>query len=135
MADTWMALRDRRGPLTAIVLASSYALVVVEGVLGIPRALGWDVPAMPGPPLLKWMIAAGLFSLLWRSFLRAALTTREYGVLEGVWAVLRIPVANYIAIMAGRDALVSYIRTLRGGQVTWDKTRHDAHPAAGGVAA
>jgi adsorption protein B len=81
------------------------------------------------------MIAAGLFSLLWRSFLRAALTTREYGVLEGVWAVLRIPVANYIAIMAGRDALVSYIRTLRGGQVTWDKTRHDVHPAAGGVAA
>ena len=134
--DTWMALRDRRGPLTAIVLASSYALVVVEGMLGIPRVLGWDVAAMPGPPLLRWMIAAGLFSLLWRSFLRATLTTREYGFPEGIWAVLRIPVANYIAIMAGRDALASYIRTLRGGQVTWDKTRHDAHPAsASGTAA
>ncbi len=136
-ADTWMALRDRRGPLTAIVLASSYALVVVEGVLGIPRILGWDIGTMPGPPLLRWLIAAGLFSLVWRSLLRATLTAREYGLAEGVWAILRIPVANYIAIMAGRDALASYIRTLRGGQVTWDKTRHDAHPASatGGASA
>lgn len=43
--------------------------------------------------------------------------------------------ANYIAIMAGRDALAAYIKTLRGGEVVWDKTRHDAHPAAGGGAA
>jgi adsorption protein B len=134
-ADTWMALRDRRGPLTAIVLAGSYALVIVEGMLGIPRALGWDIPAMPGPPLLKWMIGAGLLSLVWRSMLRAVLTGREYGFVEGVWAILRIPVANYIAIMAGRDALAAYIKTLRGGEVVWDKTRHDVHPAAGGGAA
>ena len=78
-----------------------------------------------------------MFSLVWRSLLRATLTAREYGLAEGVWAILRIPVANYIAIMAGRDALASYIRTLRGGQVTWDKTRHDAHPASatGGASA
>ncbi|MGO4168769.1 glycosyl transferase family protein [Novosphingobium sp. YAF33] len=134
-ADTWMALRDRRGPLTAIVLASSYALILVEGILGVPRILGWETATKP-PPMLAWMIAVGLFSLVWRSVVRAALTTREYGVAEGFRAILRIPVANYIAIMAGRDALASYIRTLRGGEVTWDKTRHDAHPASlGGVAA
>ncbi|WP_277666855.1 glycosyl transferase family protein [Novosphingobium lindaniclasticum] len=130
-ADTWMALRDRRGPLTAIVLACSYALILVEGVLGVPRIFGWSA-SMPPPPILGWMIAIGLFSLIWRSLMRALFTGREYGLAQGFWAILRIPVANYIAIMAGRDALSSYVKTLRGGQVTWDKTRHDAHPAAAG---
>ena len=42
--------------------------------------------------------------------------------------MLRIPLANVIAIMAGRRALVAYVRTLRGAAVTWDKTAHLIHP-------
>jgi adsorption protein B len=44
--------------------------------------------------------------------------------------VARIPVANVIAIMAGRRALFAYVRTLRGARPRWDKTYHHAHPAA-----
>ena len=49
---------------------------------------------------------------------------------EGLWAVARIPVANIIAMMAGRRALFAYARTLGGARPQWDKTFHDAHPAA-----
>jgi adsorption protein B len=55
---------------------------------------------------------------------------QEYGWAEGLRAVLRIPVANVIAIMAGRRAIVGYMRSLAGHPVGWDKTEHLAHPAA-----
>jgi adsorption protein B len=38
--DMWMALRDRRGLLTAVVLAAAYLLILIEAVLGIARAFG-----------------------------------------------------------------------------------------------
>ena len=127
--DIWMALRDRRGPLTAIVLFSAYLLLAIDGLLALARAAGWQ-GIMPPSPLLDWMILIAFGSLLWRAMFRFAFTTREYGPLEGVLAVLRIPVANVISIMAGRRALVAYIRTLGGAEVSWDKTSHDSHPAA-----
>ena len=46
------------------------------------------------------------------------------------FSLLRIPVANIIAIMAGRRALFAYVRTLRGADVSWDKTTHRSHPAS-----
>lgn len=128
VADLWMALRDRRGPLTAIVLASGYGLVVVESLLAIAQLLGvmGERPVMPG---LELMLTVCLVGFLWRCAVRFACTGREYGWSEGVWAVARIPVGNFIAIIAGRRALSSYVRTLFGAAVRWDKTEHDVHPA------
>ncbi|MGE3692075.1 MAG: glycosyl transferase family protein [Novosphingobium sp.] len=127
--DIWMALRDRRGPLTAIVLASAYLLLAIEGILAVARLAGWQ-GEVERSPLLQWMIAIAFASFLWRAFFRFLFTTREYGPVEGLRAVLRIPVANVISIMAARRALKAYIRTLGGAEVSWDKTSHDSHPAA-----
>ena len=126
--EIWMALRDRRGPLTAVVLAAAYMLLVVEGILGAARLAGWQDWLAPSP-LLRFMIAMSFISFVWRACMRFAFTTREHGVIEGMLAVLRIPVANVISIMAGRRALIAYIRTLGGGAVSWDKTRHGSHPS------
>ncbi len=60
---------------------------------------------------------------------RFAFTTREYGVAEGLRAILRIPISNLIAIIAGRRALFAYLHTLNGVAVRWDKTEHSDHPA------
>ena len=62
--------------------------------------------------------------------MRFAFTAREYGAMEGVRAVLRIPVSNVIAIMAGRRALFAYLRSLSGEAARWDKTVHDLHPVS-----
>ncbi len=129
MADVWMALRDRRGPLTAVILAASYLLVIVEALFAILRLGGWQIAPIHSP-FLRFMLVACAISLAWRCALRGLFTGREYGPMEGVWAMLRLPVANIIAILAARRAFVSYLRTLAGGAVVWDKTRHQAHPAA-----
>lgn len=127
--EIWMALRDRRGPLTAVVLAAAYLLLVIEGVLGAARLAGW-VDWLAPSPLLRFMIAASMASFVWRCLMRFAFTAREYGLFEGLIAIPRIFLGNVIAIMAGRRALVAYMRTLGGGEVSWDKTGHGIHPAA-----
>jgi bacteriophage N4 adsorption protein B len=125
--DIWMALRDRRGPLTALVLAASYLLLVVETVLTAARAAGWDGghPASPAIRAMLWLCLAGV---VWRAAMRFAFTAREYGFGEGLRSVLRIQVANVIAIMAGRRAVIAYLRSLCGVKIHWDKTAHDIHP-------
>ncbi len=127
--ELWMALRDRRGPLTALVLAIAYLLLLVDGVLIAAELAGWQGSA-PLSPVLRVMLVVSLFGFLWRAGLRAAFTAREYGAVEGLRSVLRIPIGNIIAIMAGRRALAAYLRSLRTGAVAWDKTAHELHPAA-----
>lgn len=127
-ADLWMALRDRRGPLTAIVLLCGYFLVLVEGALALADFGGVHVPPVVSP-VLRFMLQVCFVCFAWRCVFRFGFTAREYGVLEGLSAVVRIPVANYIAILAGRRAMSSYIGTLRGAAVRWDKTSHQGHPA------
>lgn len=126
---TWMALRDRRGPLTALVLAAAYLLLIVDALLLGAQAAGYgSVPALSAP--LKVMLLLSFGGFLWRTSFRALFTAREYGPTEAFFSVLRIPLANVIAIMAGRRALVAYFRSLRTGKVVWDKTSHELHPAS-----
>ena len=127
--EWWMRLRDRRGPLTALVLFIGYVMLVLGAALWTAGSLGAMRP-WQGDPLLLGLLAANFVSFLWRGAMRFVFTAREYGWREGLWAVARIPVANVIAIMAGRRALFAYARTLRGAKPRWDKTFHHAHPAA-----
>lgn len=129
--DLWMALRDRRGPLTAVVLTAAYALLVIEAVLGVARLAGWQ-NAVALSPILRFMLIVSFASFAWRALWRSYFTSREYGLVEGIRAIVRIPLANIISIMAGWRALAAYIGTLRGASVSWDKTQHSDHPATDG---
>ncbi len=129
--DMWMTLRDRHGPMTAAVLGVAYLLILIELALGVARLSGWE-PGIALSPLLTNLIVLSFAAVVWRSMWRFAFTAREYGLAEGLRALLRIPVANVITILAGRRAMHSYIRTLRGEIVQWDKTQHTAHPATAG---
>ncbi len=126
--ELWMALRDRRGPLTALVLAAAYLLLIIDALL---LGLHWSgvqaVQTLSWP--LKAMLLASFGGFIWRAAMRFAFTAREYGLREGIYAILRIPIANIITIMAGRRAAVAYFRSLRTGKVVWDKTVHEVHPA------
>lgn len=125
--DIWMALRDRRGPLTALVLVAAYALLVLEALLLGARAVGWDGGTEPSP-LIRVLLVACLTGFAWRAVMRFGFTAREYGLVEGVRGVFRIPIGNIIAILASRRAVFAYFRSLRGMRVEWDKTTHNAHP-------
>lgn len=127
-AEKWMRLRDRRGPLNALVLAAAYLLFALASLLWLGSVAGViELPA--ASPVVRFVLLLNILAFLWRGIWRFAFTAREYGLIEGAFAILRIPVANVIAIMAGRRALAAYWRTLRGAAPVWDKTEHRAHPA------
>jgi adsorption protein B len=128
-AERWMRVRDRRGPLTALVLFTGYLLVVLGSPLMIAAGLGL-VPPLRLEPLLLTILIVNFASFVWRAAMRAVFTAREFGLAEGVRAVLRIPVTNIIAMMAARRALGAYVASLRGAPLKWDKTFHHALPAA-----
>lgn len=129
LGERWMRLRDRRGPLTALVLFTGYLMLGLATVLWVAGGIGLVRP-WHTDPLLATLLAVNLASFAWRAAMRFAFTAHEYGWREGCRAVARIPLANVIAIMAGRRALFAYARTLRGAPPQWDKTYHHAHPAA-----
>jgi adsorption protein B len=126
--DFWMALRDRRGPLIALVLAAAYLLLLIDAVLWLGHQAGLS-ETVSASPVAVVMLGLTFAGFVWRAVMRCAFTTREYGWREGLRAVLRIPVSNIIAIMAGRRAFATYLRSLRGEQLRWDKTLHLDHPA------
>lgn len=101
---------------------------MLVGVSGVLALLGQSVE-LGDDPLALTLLYANLAALVWRASVRFAFTAREYGMAEGLRSIVRIPVANVIAIMAARRALFAYVGTLRGSPVRWDKTEHAAHPA------
>lgn len=127
IVEGWMRARDRRGPLTALVLLLGYTLLVLTLAITLATSLGLGQP-IELSSLLEWLLVANLGFFAWRAFWRFAFTARNYGVAEGLFAVFRIPLTNVIAIMAGRRAVGAYMRTLMGEAATWDKTPHNRHP-------
>jgi adsorption protein B len=131
--EMWMRLRDRRGPFSAIVLFIGYFLLALAAVGFGASLLGFGA-AMELSLFAEVLLWANLAALIWRIAMRFGFTAREYGFVEGVRSVLRMPVANIIAIMSGRRALVAYFKTLRGTAIIWDKTPHFSHPVRTGMA-
>ena len=128
LIETWMRARDRRGPLTALVLLIGYTLIALTSLGWLGTQLGFGEP-IELSPLLEALLIANVIAFAWRALWRFSWTQHEYGLAEGAWAVLRIPLTNVIAIMSGRRALFAYVRSLFGRNVEWDKTPHSAHPA------
>lgn len=126
--EVWMRIRDRRGPLAAFVLAMAYALLIISTVVWGLGSLGYGKP-VEASPALEVVLWLNFASLVWRIAWRFGFTAREYGWAEGLRAILRIPVSNIIAIMAGRRAVSAYVRSLGGRALKWDKTEHREHPA------
>jgi len=128
-ASRWMQMRDRRGPLAALLLTAAYILIVMEGLALLLRNLGL-LPAVALPGDLRMILWLNLLALGWRLAARAVFTTREYGIVQGMMAMPRVFVSNFIAIFAARRAIAQYIRSLLSGQTAaWDKTDHHDHPA------
>jgi adsorption protein B len=118
--ERWMLLRDRRGPIAALLLIAGYAAGLLWSQLWLAESLGAPVQARMGDGLVVVLkINAGL--LAWRVLMRASFTTSAYGWRQGLLSVPRLLVANLIAILAALRALSLH---LSGGDKNWDKTHH-----------
>ena len=120
IGERWMRLRDRRGPIAAILLISGYLAALLWSQLWIAQAIG--APVQIGvDPLLATLLWINFWLLLWRIGMRMAFTAAAYGPAEGLRAFPRMVVGNIIAILAALRALSLY---LGRAKPVWDKTRH-----------
>ncbi|WP_150291937.1 glycosyl transferase family protein [Sphingobium estronivorans] len=122
-AEWWMRMRDRRAALAAFVLFTAYLALLLWGLLlaGSLFGLGGGVKATPAMEALLWV---NFGFMIWRMAMRALFVGMSYGWAYGLGAMPRTIIANIIAMMAARRAMILYLRSLIGKPLTWDKTRH-----------
>ena len=120
LGERWMRLRDRRGPLAAILLVAAYAAALLWAQLWVAEALGAPVQARMGPVLVT-LLTINAWLLAWRILMRACFTASAYGIGQGLLSIPRLVVGNVIAILAALRALSLH---MGGGARRWDKTRH-----------
>jgi adsorption protein B len=120
LGERWMRMRDRRGPLAALLLLTGYLAAFLWAEVALAAALGAPV-AVPVSPSLAALMGVNAWLLGWRMLMRASFTTAAYGWKEGLLSLPRMVVANIIAVLAARRALMLHSA---GGARHWDKTHH-----------
>lgn len=123
LAEHWMRMRDRRGPLAVLVLAAAYLALAIWGVSWIIHAVA-DIPGLAQGAGTRLLLKINGVLLVWRMTMRALHTAAAYGWQEGLRSIPRAVVANYISLLAVRRALWRYVGVLRGAKLHWDKTEH-----------
>ncbi len=123
IGEHWMRMRDRRATLAIPVLAIAYIALLAWGLsLGAHLVIGTPLPTPQGG--LAILLAANLVLLGWRIAMRVRFTAHAFGPVEAMLSVPRLFVANLVALLAARRAIVIYLPTLRGKRPVWDKTEH-----------
>lgn len=122
-AELWMRMRDRRAPLAVLALVAAYLALVGWGISITAHAL-LGTAAPPIDSGMAALLTCNGVLLAWRLAVRARATGVEHGWREGLWAIPRAVVANYIAMLAARRAVSRYVATLSGAAARWDKTAH-----------
>jgi len=120
LGERWMRMRDRRGPLAALLLLAAYAAAFMWSQIWLAEALGAPIKARLDPAIVTLLTING-WLLAWRVLMRAAFTTSAYGLGEGILSVPRLVVGNVIAMLAAARAVSLH---LGGGATRWDKTGH-----------
>jgi adsorption protein B len=118
--ERWMRMRDRRGPLAAVLLLSGYSAAILWAQIVFAASLAAPI-AVPISPALAWLMTANAVLLSWRIVLRAGFTGATYGLSEAIRSMPRAIIGNLIAVVAAYRALMIHSE---GGPRRWDKTDH-----------
>ena len=127
VGERWMRLRDRRGPLAAILLVAAYLAALLWSQLWLAELLGAPIRARIDPTVAALLWLNG-WLLLWRIAMRFMFTTAAYGLAQGLLSIPRMVVGNVIAMLAAARAIAIH---MGGGPKRWDKTRHTFPVEAG----
>jgi len=120
IGERWMRMRDRRGPLAAVLLLAAYAAALLWSQIWLAEALGAPIRAKLDPWLVALLKINGCL-LAWRVLMRAYFTGSAYGWQQGLLSIPRMVVGNVVAMLAAGRAVSLH---LGGGAKRWEKTRH-----------
>src|SRR3546814_11068719 len=112
-----MSFRDRRGPWAAVILCCAYAAILLFGVTESAR-LVTGTKGAPFPPVLTLLLTCNALLMVWRMAVRGIFASKFYGWREAVRSAPRAVLANIIAIMAARRAMLHYIRISQIGRAS-----------------
>jgi bacteriophage N4 adsorption protein B len=120
LGERWMRLRDRRGPLAALLIVAAYLAALLWSQVWLAKLLGAPVEVRIDPALAT-LLTVNACLLAWRVLMRAAFTASVYGLEEGLLSMPRLFVGNLIAVLAAFRAFSQH----SGGKTPrWDKTQH-----------
>ena len=120
LGERWMRVRDRRGPLAALLLVAAYGAAFLWSQIWFAEVLGAPIRAQLDP-LLVTLLTINAWLLAWRVLMRACFTAAAYGFGEGLRSIPRLVIGNVIAMLAAARAISLHVG---GGAKRWDKTRH-----------
>jgi adsorption protein B len=120
LGERWMRMRDRRGPIAALLLLAAYGAALIWSQIWIAEGLGAPIHATLDPTLVTLLVING-WLLAWRVLMRACCTASAYGFREGLMSIPRLIVGNVIAMLAAARAVSLHVG---GGARHWDKTRN-----------
>jgi adsorption protein B len=120
LGERWMRMRDRRGPIAALLLLAAYGAALMWSQIWLAEALGAPIRARLDPTLITLLTING-WLLAWRVLMRAGCTASAYGWREGMLSIPRLVIGNVIAMLAAARAVMLHIG---GGARQWDKTRN-----------
>jgi adsorption protein B len=115
-----MRMRDRRGPLAALLLLAAYGAALIWSQFWLAETLGAPVTVRLDHTLIILLIV-NAWLLAWRVMMRACFTASAYGFEQGLLSIPRMFVGNVIAMLAAFRAVSLHIG---GGARQWDKTQH-----------
>ncbi|ALM86289.1 glycosyl transferase family protein [Bordetella sp. N] len=138
LADRYLLFRDRKSIVTSFIAILAYLLLVQVMALAVIHYSGFWNLSLPTPfeqeSLVRALLLANAFMLVWRMVHRVYFTTRIYGWQHGVLSVPRMVVGNFVNAMAAARAWRLYLTSkLLNRRLAWDKTMHD-FPTAGRAA-
>lgn len=140
LAVRYTLARDRRAPLTHMINAIGYVVIfswLIETVfrkLPIAATQYWR-PLFTMDSFLWTLILVDTCLLFYRLVVKAYFVSEIYGWKQGLFAIPRYPVGNFINFFATCRALWMYINgRLFGKQVVWLKTTH-VFPTTGDLSA
>lgn len=119
----WMLWRDRRAPLSAVVILSAYLGLLLTGLIQAGEMAGWW-QSVPHSDAMTSLFTVNALLMLWRLGMRFVFSAAIYGWKQGLLAIPRAFLANVIHILAARRSLVIYMRQLQTRTLVWDKTEH-----------
>ncbi|MDP1907209.1 MAG: glycosyl transferase family protein, partial [Hyphomicrobium sp.] len=96
LGERWMRMRDRRGPLAALLLIAAYSAAFLWSQLWLAEAMGAPIQARMDPLVVR-LLTINAWLLAWRIMMRATFTASAYGVTEGLMSIPRLVVGNVIA--------------------------------------
>ena len=83
LGERWMRMRDRRGPLAALLLVAGYGAALLWAQLWLAEALGAPVEFPARSAALATLLTVNAWLLAWRILMRAGFTASAYGWRRG----------------------------------------------------